>query len=369
MIPARRFDSSQKRFTSPQIERHRGRRLLLATGLGLPWLASSATAQMAAVQDDWAAFRGRFLTPKGRIVDTGNRNVSHSEGQSYGLLAAVRADDAAAFSRILTWTLGNLRRRADELTSWRYQPESIPPVLDANNATDGDLMMAWALLEAGQRWRNPDMRRRSLAIARDILRLCTTRVGNRLLLLPGAFGFQNRGRTVINPSYYVFPAIRALAQETGDPAWERIAEDGLTLLREAKFGRWNLPPDWVELTPEESFVSLPQAWPPRFSFDAIRVPLYLVWGGYAGEPAVRSALAFWFAPAHRAVPAWTDFRTGMNAPYPASSGMVAVARLAQAANAGRGDPAGMPPISAAQDYYAAALGLLARMAWRDLRLG
>jgi endoglucanase len=48
--------------------------------------------------------------------------------------------------------------------------------------------------------------------------------------------------------------------------------------------------------------------------------------------------------------------------------MVAIARLVSAACAGHGDPASMPHVAAASDYYSAALTLLARLAWRDLAL-
>ena len=31
-------------------------------------------------QEDWQAFERRFVLPEGRVVDNGNRNISHSEG-------------------------------------------------------------------------------------------------------------------------------------------------------------------------------------------------------------------------------------------------------------------------------------------------
>jgi endoglucanase len=97
-------------------------------------------------QEDWQAFERRFVLAEGRVVDNGNRNVSHSEGQGYGLLGALRADDQATFDRILTWTMNHLTRPADALFAWRWQPETIPNVTDLNNATVGDVHIAWALL-------------------------------------------------------------------------------------------------------------------------------------------------------------------------------------------------------------------------------
>ena len=318
--------------------------------------------------EDWSEFRRRYLLPEGRVVDTGNRNVSHSEGQAYAMLAAVRADDQGSFVRLLAWTLGNLKRREDNLCSWRYQPDQQPAVSDPNNATDGDLFIAWAMLEAGARWGNADYRRRAIAIARDLLRSCVVQFGERWLLLPGAYGFQSRTRVVLNLSYYAFPAMRALGREMGDPVWARLESDALTLIREARFGRYGLPPDWLELKPVSSDIAPANGWPARFSFDAVRIPLHMVWSGHVTHPTVAAARDFWLSPDHRAVPAWTDLRSGQLAPFPAPSGVVAIARLTAAAMRGRGNDADMPRIGSAPDYYAAALAMLSRMAWRDLVL-
>ncbi len=329
--------------------------------------AATEPAGIGTPQDDWAEFRRRYLLPEGRVVDTGNRNVSHSEGQGYALLAAVRADDQGSFGRMLGWTLANLKRREDNLFSWRYQPDQQPNVTDPNNASDGDLFIAWALLEASARWGSADYRRRAISIARDLLRSCAVQVQGRWVLLPGAYGFQGRARTVLNLSYCAFPALRALGREVGDPVWGRIEADGLALLAQARFGRYGLPPDWLELRPNGD-IAPAEGWPARFSFDAVRIPLNVVWAGQTDHPCVHAAIGFWADPDHRAMPAWTDLRSGHPAPYPAHSGIVAVARLSIAAVLARGDAGVMPRIGAAPDYYAAALTMLSRMAWRDLQL-
>lgn len=302
-------------------------------------------------------------------MDTGNRNVSHSEGQGWALLAALRADDPASFNRILAWTLANLRRPSDSLHAWRWVPDSTPPVTDTNNATDGDLFIAWALVEAAEKWNQPDFMRRGLAIARDLQRACFVNLGRRWFFLPGAYGFRNANRIVINLSYYALPAFHALGRATRDPAWARVEADGLALMNEARFGRWSLPPDWLELELATERAALARNWPPRFSFDAVRVPLYLCWGGSARHPIVESCVNFFMHANGRPIPAWTDFRGDQLAPYPANAGIASVAQLARAAREGRGSPTVMPALRSATDYYSAALAMLARMAWRDLRLG
>jgi endoglucanase len=277
---------------------------------GLPGLAQGRVAGAEAPdQQNWQEFRRRFMEPDGRVIDTANGRVSHSEGQGWALLFAEAAGDRPAFDRVLDWTRGTLRRRGtDALHAWRYRPgPEAAGVDDWNNATDGDLFIAWALLRAARRWDRPELREEAVAIARDVLRLLVRRAGPLTVLLPGAEGFEDAESLVVNPSYYAFPALRALAAAAPDPLWERIAEDGLRLLRgAAAFGRWRLPPDWVRLARRDGGASLPAAWPPRFSYDAVRVPLYLAWAGLDGEPPLARAAAFWTSPAHAHVPAWAD---------------------------------------------------------------
>ncbi len=324
-------------------------------------------ASMDALRADWAAFRGRFMAPEGRLVDTGNNRVSHSEGQGYGLLLAVRADDRASFDKMLAWTRRVLKRRNDTLSAWRFTPDAANPVADQNNASDGDLFISWALLEAGRRWGQAEHTTLGTAIARDVLKHVVRRTAGQTLLLPGARGFDRRDRIVVNPSYYAFPAIRALAQAVPDPAWVRLATDGLGLLRAARFGKWNLPPDWLSIAKSDGALSLPDDFPPRFSFDAVRVPLYLAWARLGTEPAVSNSATFWADPSHNVIPAWVDLTSNTIAPYAASPGVAALARFASAQRAGSpGEPRGLPALAASPDYYSAVLGMLVRLAWSDL---
>ena len=350
------------------------RRLVLGLlgSLALPRLAGAQGPLPGAMPGEelrplWDAFRARYLAREGRLVDTGNKGVSHSEGQGYGMLLAVRADDRASFDLMLAWTRRTLKRRNDHLHAWRFQPDAANPVADQNNATDGDLFIAWALLEAGRRWGSQDHLALGTAIARDVLKHLVRRSGGHTVLLPGTRGFDKRDRTVLNPSYYVFPAIRALAQAVPDPAWVRVAADGLALLRAGRFGRWKLPPDWMAVAKADGTVSLAEDFPPRFSYDAVRVPLYLAWARLGTEPAIADSTAFWGDSSHPYLPAWVDLTSNTIAPYAASPGIAAVARLASAQMAGTvTELRGFPALASAPDYYSAVLGMLVRLAWRDI---
>jgi len=313
----------------------------------------------------WVNFRDRFVAPDGRVVDTGNQGISHSEGQAYAMLFAEAFDDRATFERTYAWARRTLRR-SDGLYSWRFRPDARIPVEDPNNATDADLYMAWALLRAADRWNEPEWRREGQAIGQAVLRRLVVEVGGRTVLLPGAAGFNHPDRVVVNPSYYAFPALLALSRAVPDRTWQRLISDGTTMLRATRFGRWGLPADWVELPRSAGSQMRPAAgWHTRFSFDAVRVPLHLVWAGMADEPALRAAVTFWNDPAHLVRPAWTDLRTGQVAPYAAPPGMNAVAEVSTALGWQRSMARPLPGVGAQDDYYSAALAMLARLALRE----
>ena len=78
-------------------------------------------------QQDNNAFKRQFIAfnalfiDGGRVVDTGNNSVSHSEGQGYGLLFAVHADEQQTFDALWAWTRDTLQRE-DTLFHWRFSP-------------------------------------------------------------------------------------------------------------------------------------------------------------------------------------------------------------------------------------------------------
>lgn len=310
--------------------------------------------------EDWLAFKRRYLAPDGRVVDTGNAGISHSEGQSYGMLFAEHFNERDVFDQVWGWTLRTLRRPSDALLAWKYVPRAAVPVPDANNASDGDLIAAWALLRAAQRWGEPRYAESAGRAARAVLAACTTEFVGRRILLPGAQGFLRQGRIVVNPSYFAFNAMRALSRLVPDAAWAALEASSLDILRASGLGRWRLPPDWCEISGDA--VLRPAAdWPPRFSWDAIRVPVHLAWAGLQ-EPALRAAAEFFTDPAHAFhPPAWADLYTNAIAPYAGHAGVLAVARLA-AQRSGLAVPQRHVAVAEAPDYYGASLVLLSGLA-------
>ena len=48
----------------------------------------------------WNVFKASYLHESGRIIDTGNNGISHSEGQGVALLASVFCSDRTSFGKI-----------------------------------------------------------------------------------------------------------------------------------------------------------------------------------------------------------------------------------------------------------------------------
>ena len=271
----------------------------------------------------WEDFQQRFVRD-GRVVDTGNDDISHSEGQGYGMLLAVAADDRTGFAELWQWTARVLQRE-DGLLSWRYTPcpqADTRCVTDHNNASDGDLLVAWALLRAHDAWGKADY----LAAAERILAAAEQQLvveqQGYVLLLPGAVGFRHGDAVTVNLSYWVFPALEAFQRKRPDAPWQALRESGIALIDAARFGTAELPPDWLEL--DDDGLRPSPRFPARYGFEAGRIPLYMTWAGMTPADDWQAFERLW---QRDPVPAWIDLADGSTAEYAWSRGMASIAEL------------------------------------------
>lgn len=329
----------------------KGISLLLLWGL----LSGMALAQE---QDNgWSQFKQRYILPEGRVVDTGNNNISHTEGQGFTLLLAVFNDDRTTFDRLWRWTKNTLYQPESGLFCWRYDPAAKEKVTDKNNASDGDTLIAWALLLAADKWQTPEYRVESRQIQAALIKHTVIAFAGYQIMLPGMNGFNHTDSVNLNPSYFLFPAWQAFYRDSRLKVWSDLQQDALRLLSRMNFGQPPLPADWVTLNTDGKMTPA-DGWPPRFSFDAVRIPLYLRWARIDGR-AMAPFRLYWQRFTREKTPAWVNVTTGEQAEYPLTGGMMAIRDITLGQ-----DKLVSDRLLVEEDYYSASLHLLAWWAIR-----
>ena len=333
----------------------------IALQVSRPGMASedSATATIVShaaegwFKAQWAAYRASFVSPDGRVIDNANGGISHSEGQGYGLLLALAADDRATFELIRRWTVDHLQLRAGGLFAWKWDPK-LGSTADRNNASDGDVLIAWALAKAAKRFGRPDYETAARRVVNTLAAGAIRPSKAGPILLPGISGFGAADQPdgpVVNLSYWVFPAFRDFEALTPGKGWADLRRNGFSLLEASRFGPLGLPADWV--TAGGSKPAPARHFPAAFGYDAIRIPLYLAWDGDV-PPALLAEFAR-FSPASD--PSVIDVSTGSSGEAMGGVGYRTIFALARCAARGETIP---PDLLMTRDtlYYPETLRLL-----------
>ncbi len=233
----------------------------------------------------WQAWKNAYMSIDGRVVDTLQQGASHSESQGYGLLLAASMGDADAFDAIDSWTMNHLAIRSDALLAWRWLPDQDVAVPDSNNASDGDLFYAWALVRAAITLERPALIDRARKIASDLIDACIRPHpddSGRLVFTPAAAGFQRDTGLIINASYMMPLAMDAVATATGLQQLRVCAADSVTI--QADLAALGLIPDWIELRSDGPVPTADLS--DNNGYEALRLPLFLIWSGQVDHPAV-----------------------------------------------------------------------------------
>lgn len=261
--------------------------------LAFPAYASGQPALSPDVRGErlWEQYKSAFIQRDGRVIDKRQAQISHSEGQGYGLLCSVLYDDRATFHRVWQWTKDNLQSRKDNLFVWAWgkRQDDLWGVIDYNNATDGDLLIAYALLKASAKWNETSYKAEGLKIVEGIRRHLSISWDNRTFLMPGYYGFnRGDGGVVLNPSYLIFAAYRSFAEIDEKSFWNKVYEDGLFLMERSRFGKFKLPPDWVIYN--KTGVAILEEKGALFGYESIRTILYLAWEQHPRFPEGMKAI-------------------------------------------------------------------------------
>jgi len=312
-------------------------------------------------RSDWKTFVSRFVGAEGRVIDTGNGDVSHTEGQGYGMLLAVAFSDRKTFDRMWSWTQTHMKRPEDAFFSWKWTPADGGKIADPNTASDGDLLIAWALLRAFEKWGDLNYQRGAGMLLAEFQAkaIVDTYLGKQMI--PGQIGFTRENGVILNPSYSIFPAYNELKRTFPSPAWQALTDGGLKLVANAGFGKWKLSANWVLVGEDE--LSLAPGKPTDFGYDAIRVPLHIAWAD-PKSPLLEPFAAFWDSlPTGFAVPATVNLVNNQFGPHSALPGMLAVRTITLAAAKGETITVlDIPQVDSEEPYYSASLKLLVCLA-------
>ena len=230
--------------------------------------AQAVTAADAAATASARLFLRRYLAADGRVVRLDQGGDTVSEGQAYAMLLSVATGDAAHFRLAWSWARAHLER-PDGLLSWHWVDGS---VADPQSASDADLVAAWALVVASERFKSPSYLSAARAIVRGIFSKETVPFGKKLLLVAGPWA-QTQPATV-DPSYLTPPAFATLAPiDSRIKALQNGATDALRALTASTS---HLPPDWATLSGSTVHASTSPdgSSSPRYGYDAVRVPLW-----------------------------------------------------------------------------------------------
>jgi endoglucanase len=265
----------------------------------------------------WQAYSTQFVMADGRVIDNVNGGISHTESQGYGMLLAVAANDKATFERIWSFTQSTMYIREDGLGAWKYEPVSGPAasvadnaapdangaelkvgqITDMNNATDGDVLIAWALAEAGAAGFGENYSARAKDISKALRSTVYDAGKMGLQVMPGKVGFsaaERDGQPVINLSYWVFPAFERLAALAPQPIWSELTKSGMAHIQASQNFAAALPSDWIALDAATNARATAPGFDDAFGYNAIRIPLYLAMTGPKSRRALRASFEQWF---------------------------------------------------------------------------
>ncbi|WP_413459431.1 cellulose synthase complex periplasmic endoglucanase BcsZ [Herbaspirillum huttiense] len=210
----------------------------LALGAAAGTASAAPSACAAADWPAWQAWASAHVQPDGRVLHSSLLpNHTTSEGQSYNLLLSLIANDAQRFEQIWSWTRDNMMAAdaANRLPGWLWGQgaDGKWQLQDANSASDADLWIAYALLEAARLWQRPTYRSDALRLIESIeARLVVDLPGLGKMVLPGPQGFSQRNQAwTLNPSYLPLPLLRRLHKERPKGPWQQVASNTVRMIQ------------------------------------------------------------------------------------------------------------------------------------------
>ena len=214
------------------------------TCAGAP-LSASAASRLATEYQTWKTTFVRDCPSTSSAVVLKDGSSVVSEGIGYGMLLGAANDDQPLFDKLWKFYLDHVDARG--LMNWAMNACAPPGDNHANSATDGDLDVAMALVQANARWGGYAAAAQSLI--GKIKQYETDSCNGLNVLRPGdLFGgcsdVNNMGK--VNPSYFAPAYYRVFATvDTANAAfWIKLAGDSYTMLAQYQTTMGGLVPEW-----------------------------------------------------------------------------------------------------------------------------
>lgn len=224
----------------------------------------------------WSEYKNLFIAEDGRVIDKVNNNITHSESIGYAMYLSIKNNDLETFKKIHSWYKNNLTKNKFGLISWKWgQSEDASwKTLDFNNASDGDLWIAYDNLLMYEKTQEARYKDDALLLMKNIKKHLIINHRDSLYLLPGKIGFNTEKDFQINLSYYLFFIFDKFTQYDDDSVWINLKKDGLLLMENSRFSSLNLHADWININKNTLEIT---TWKNNsFAYDALRVPLNIL---------------------------------------------------------------------------------------------
>jgi endo-1,4-beta-D-glucanase Y len=265
----------------------------------------------------WKAANAQSCTNGSWVVKMDAGSVV-SEGIGYGMLLSANRADRVLFDGLWKYYADHLDSKG--LMNWKTGLCDAPGNNNANAATDADLDVAMALIQAHARWPDGGYLALAGALTDKIAQYETEDCSGRAILRPGdSFGgcSDTPGNAKINPSYFAPGYYRVFAHYFPAQAarWNALVDGSYELhaLYQARMS--GLVPDWSKVDGSDWYGSM-------YSYDACRTP-WRVMVDYAWTGDMR-ALTFM-----KNVNTWVDAH-GLVGSQPNNSAFVGALALASA---------------------------------------
>jgi endoglucanase len=189
---------------------------------------------------------------------------------------AVSYGDLETFQKIHNWLHSNMELNKYNLYAWKWGKRDSGSwgILDYNNATDGDMWIAYSLLLAYEKWGNHEYLKEAEKLISEIKKSCLIRENGKLLLIPASFGFVQNEYIQLNPSYTIPFIFDKFAIYDKDRIWQSLVLDSLSMFEGSALGNLKMHPDWIMLDRKSRKYDYLEE-KSIFGFDSIRTPLFL----------------------------------------------------------------------------------------------